>query len=120
MDANGMACGVEYGGITKMKPIVLIACLLLVTRLAVAGPVAFGAAQPDAEMDGRFESADGWTGGDGDYSVALTPERTLWLFSDTWVGKVREGQRVEATIVNNTLGLQDGRGAKLQFIVQQE
>ena len=75
--------------------------------------------RPAPEMDALFQQTNGWIGGDGAYSVALTPERTLWLFSDTWVGNVRDGRRTNVTMVNNTLALQNGRGtnANLQFIV---
>lgn len=73
-------------------------------------------------MDALFQQANGWIGGDGVYSVALTPERTLWLFSDTWIGEVRDGHRTNATMVNNTLALQDVRGApaKPEFIVRRD
>jgi hypothetical protein len=105
-----------------MRPGQLITCLLLVTRLAAADPLVFTGARPAPEMNALFEQKDNWIGGDGVYSVALTPERTLWLFSDTWVGSVRAGKRTNATIVNNTLALQDGRGAsaKLQFIIRRD
>src|SRR5262249_13244252 len=41
-------------------------------------------------------------------------------FSDTWVGKVREGRRVDATIVNNSVAIQDGHGrdARTRFYVR--
>ena len=74
------------------------------------------------ELNSLFEPHEGWIGGDGAFSVVLSSRRTLWLFSDTWVGSVRQGKRENATIVNNTLALQDGRGkdAKLQFIVRKD
>jgi hypothetical protein len=77
-------------------------------------------ARSSPEWDAKFELRDGWIGGDGASSVAVSPERTLWLFSDTWVGKVRDGRRTDATIVNNTAAVQEGhgRGAKLRFIVR--
>jgi hypothetical protein len=51
----------------------------------------------------------------------MSPERRLWLFSDTWVGSVHDGKRNNATIVNNSVALQDGSGeaAKLRFVVRQ-
>jgi hypothetical protein len=81
---------------------------------------AFGKAEAMPAMDKLFQPTDGWIGGDGAHSIALTNERTLWLFSDTWVGKVRNGKRTDATMVNNTLALQEGRGAnsKVEFIVR--
>jgi len=105
-----------------MTPIRLIPCLLLATHLAAAGPIVFAEARPAPEMNALFEQKDNWIGADGAYSVALTQERTLWLFSDTWVGSVRAGKRTNATIVNNTLALQDGRGegAKLEFIIRHD
>ena len=70
----------------------------------------------------RFSPSDGWIGGDGVYSVALSPEKTLWLFSDTFVGKVQDGRRTGATMVNNTVAIQDGHGdqAMLRFVVRRD
>lgn len=77
-------------------------------------------AQPAPEVDRLFQNTDGWIGGDGAYSVALSAERTLWLFSDTWVGKVQGGKRTNASLVNNTVAIQEGRGpqARVRFIVR--
>ena len=58
--------------------------------------------------DACFNRQDGWTGGDGAYSIALSDERILWLFGDTWIGKVRDNRRLEAVIVKNTAALQQG------------
>jgi len=77
--------------------------------------------QPAPAWDGLFLQKDGWIGADGAYSVALGPQRVLWLFSDTWVGKIRDGKRMDATIVSNTLAVQDGfdpTTAKVQFIIR--
>jgi hypothetical protein len=85
--------------------------------------VAFGRAEPMPDLDAKFEQMEGWIGGDGAYSVAMhspgSPKQTLWLFSDTWIGTVRQGKRNGATLVNNTLALQQGVGveAKVKFIV---
>jgi hypothetical protein len=83
-----------------------VARLALVPLLIGAGPLVVKSAVPVPELDALFDRADGWIGAEGAYSVALSPKRTLWLFSDTWVGKVREGRRTDATIVNNTVGVQ--------------
>jgi hypothetical protein len=76
-------------------------------------------AEPDAALNARFRRKDGWVGGDGAYSVALAETRSLWLFSDTWVGRVRDGKRADVTLVNNTVAVQDGTGAdaKLTYFV---
>jgi hypothetical protein len=79
-------------------------------------------AEPDAALTAKFRQTDGWVGGDGAFSVPLSDKRTLWLFSDTWVGSVRDGKRKDVTMVNNTVGVQDGSGpdAKLTFFVQKD
>ncbi len=89
---------------------------------ARSASLTFGKAEPDPEMNALFQPHDGWIGGDGAYSVALAPQRTLWLFSDTWIGSVREGKRTNATMVNNTLGILEGRGkeAKVKFVVRKD
>ena len=83
---------------------------------------AFGKAEPMPEMDALFRPTDGWIGADGAHSVDLTNQRTLWLYSDTWVGKVRNGKRTDATMVNNTLAIQEGRGPKahVEFIIRRD
>jgi hypothetical protein len=105
-----------------MRSSQIITALLLIASPAAADPPVFAEARPVPEMNALFEQKDNWIGGDGDYSVALTPERTLWLFSDTWIGSVRNGHRTNAAMVNNTLALEDGHGAgaKIQFIVRHD
>lgn len=103
-----------------MIPIVLIAILAAGVR---ADPPAAGSlpavvkAEPDAALTAKFRRTQGWVGGDGAYSVPLSDNRALWLFSDTWVGHVRDGKRKDVTLVNNTVGVQDSTGAdaKLTF-----
>ncbi len=74
------------------------------------------------EMDELFRNKDGWIGADGAHSFAISDTKTIWLFSDTWVGKVRGGKRTDATMVNNTLAVQEGRGkkSKVEFVIRKE
>jgi hypothetical protein len=93
----------------------MAALLLCLTSLATA--------QPAPAWDALFQQRDGWIGADGANSVALAPQRVAWLFSDTWVGKIQDGKRTDATIVNNTLALQDGLDpatAKIEFIIRRD
>lgn len=61
------------------------------------------------QYDSLFTRNKGWTGADGDYSIALSDNLTLWLYSDTWVGDVSENRHENATIINNSVGLQFGK-----------
>jgi len=81
--------------------------------------LAFGQATVDSSMNALFDRKEGWIGADAAYSVDLNPQRRIWLFDDTWVGRVRDGKRTDATIVNNSIGLQDtgGGGSKIRFVV---
>ena len=81
-------------------------------------PVVVKSAVVAPDLDALFENIDGWIGGDGAYSVSLAPHQTVWLFSDTWVGKVREGRRTEATIVNNTVAVQEGSHEHARFHIE--
>jgi hypothetical protein len=87
------------------------------TLLLGGGPSIVKSALPAPELDALFQRTDGWIGGDGAYSVAVSPHRTLWLFSDTWVGKIRNGRRTDATIVNNTIGVQEGARGHLNYTI---
>jgi hypothetical protein len=63
-------------------------------------------ARPDAEWDELFTRAYGWTGGDVVGTVVLPDGRTLWLFGDTWVGKVARGGHAPGShMINNSIAL---------------
>ena len=97
----------------------VIGWVALVPLLLGAGPPVVKTAAPAPDLDALFDRTDGWIGGDGAFSVAVSPKRTLWLFSDTWVGKIRDGRRTDATIVNNTVGVQEGSGGRLSYTIAQ-
>ena len=61
------------------------------------------------QYDALFSNKDGWTGGDGAYSVALNQQTIAWFFGDTWIGQIKNGRHVNATLVNNSVALQHGR-----------
>lgn len=58
------------------------------------------------ELDARFQRTNGWIGADGSFSVPLSPCKTVWLFSDTIVGKVQDGKRSGAKMINNSIAIQ--------------
>ncbi len=61
---------------------------------------------PDSEWNAVFDRADGWTGADAAGSVDLGDGRTVWLFGDTWIGKIRDGKRLPgARMVNNSIAV---------------
>ena len=80
-------------------------------------PPAVRSAEPIPALDQTFQRQEGWTGADGAYSIQLDPSRTLWTFADTWIGKIVDGKRVEAKMINNTAAIQklDDREAPWQF-----
>src|SRR5262245_60263784 len=95
-------------------------CILwvaLIPLLLGAGPPLVKSATPAPDLDALFDRADGWIGSDGAYSVALSPKRIIWLFSDTWVGKIRHSGRTDATIVNNSVGVQGGVGERVTYSI---
>lgn len=59
-----------------------------------------------------FATTSGWTGADGAYSIALTDKKILWLYGDTWVGKIRNNKHVDAVLINNSLAIQNGTNPK--------
>ena len=88
---------------------------VLALAWAATGAIAWAAAPPQftvealPEYDALFRRESGWTGADVASTVALSDEVTLWLYGDTWVGDVRDGKHVNATMVNNSVGVQRGR-----------
>jgi len=55
-----------------------------------------------------FYREKGWTGADAVYSVPISDELTLWIFGDTWIGDIIDGKHKNATMVNNSIALQQG------------
>lgn len=64
---------------------------------------------PAPEYESVFHRDQGWTGADGTYSFPMNDGRTMWGFSDTFFGEVRQGQRdPQFRFVHNSMVLQDG------------
>jgi len=85
----------------------LLAATACAARAIAAEParVRVVKAEPTADWNARFNNTEGWIGGDGVFSALLAPQRVLFLFGDTLLGKVSAGRRRGATMVNNTVGL---------------
>ncbi len=81
--------------------------LLIIIAACTSAPNVVVDALP--QYDVLFSNEKGWTGADGAYSVALTPNTTAWFFGDTWIGQVKNGQHVNATLVNNSMAIQYGK-----------
>jgi hypothetical protein len=60
------------------------------------------------QHEALFQRTEGWTGGDGVFSVGLDPNRILWLFGDTFIGEVKDGRHLNFVLVNNTIAVQKG------------
>ena len=69
------------------------------------------AADYDRQLDSLFMAEDnGWLGSDVAHSIVLSDTSTLWLFGDTFLGKVRDGKRIaKGRHVNSTVALRDRR-----------
>jgi Domain of unknown function (DUF4185) len=93
--------------------------VLLSTCVLLAGVDAQAEAQPAAkpapEWDALFQRDSGWIGADGNYSIPLGHDTTLWLFSDTFIGQVQDGKRLNASMIHNSLALQRGTNAPQFF-----
>jgi hypothetical protein len=88
----------------------LFIILLAVTLLCCAGgkPGPNVAVETLPQYDALFANENGWTGGDGAYSVALNQHTIAWFFGDTWIGQIKNGRHVNATLVHNSVALQHG------------
>lgn len=61
------------------------------------------------EIENSFFTGDKhWRGADGAATVDLGKGRVLWLFSDTFIDTLGTGQRTNATIIRNSLAIQEG------------
>lgn len=79
-------------------------------------PFELESAKPRADLTAAFVRTSGWTGSDCAYSISLGPKRSLWLFGDTWIGKVENGRREGARMINNSAAWQQRDDlTKLEF-----
>lgn len=103
----------------RRPPLPLLLLLsVLGPALCAGGDMSVTSVRRAPELDALFRQDHGWTGGDGDYSIRLDENRLLWFFGDSWIGRVEGGRHVDATLVNNAVGLQslrDGRARKLDY-----
>ena len=67
-------------------------------------------ADPEPLLNAYSNTGKGWTGGDSTYSVQLSGGRTVWIFSDTFLGPVNpDGSRPTTTpFLNNSFVVQRG------------
>lgn len=96
----------------RLKPLIRIvsgACLLL---LLACQPLLRPTVEVMPAYEALFAGDRGWIGADAVYSAALGPDRIIWLFGDTFIGKVEDGRRLDASIVNNSVAIQTGRSAQ--------
>jgi hypothetical protein len=64
-------------------------------------------------LQDRLANKNGWIGSDAAYSIPLAPDRSLWLFGDTFVGKVVANKRVGSTMIHNSIAIEErGGGSK--------
>lgn len=89
----------------------LNASSLVVPVLAflLAGPLQAQPQTPAPEYEEAFHRSHGWTGADGTYSYPVPGQATVWGFSDTFFGEVREGRRLRPfRFEHNSMMLQKG------------
>jgi hypothetical protein len=90
-------------------------CVALSSRPCDLYAPAVATVRIDAALNTTFSqyaetTPDGWTGGDSTFSVRIPDGRTLWLFSDTFLGPLnKNGTRpANAHVVNNSFVVQAG------------
>ena len=111
----------------RQSKVLSLAIFVLVGLYDRAWQIKTGAAEPKysvepmPQYDALFTQEKGWTGADGAYSVALSDTVTLWLYGDTWIGNIVDGQHKDATMINYSIALQSGKDpstATVRFIWQ--
>lgn len=85
--------------------LVLAATFVLAAVSAIAGDISFHAS-PAREWNQLFQRTNGWIGADVAYSVPLGPDKTLWIFGDTFVGRIHDGKRTQAKMIHSSIALQ--------------
>lgn len=76
-------------------------------RKRPASPYKIATVSSYRPLQDRLANKNGWIGSDAAYSVSLSPDRSLWLFGDTFVGKVVDNKRVKPVMINNSLAIEE-------------
>lgn len=105
------------GAVRPSRPGAAIATGWLLLVVACAGAPLPRTAAPWPEADALFRRDPRWLGGDAVYSVDLGHDRILWLFGDSFVAPDGARDRRTATMVRNTLAVQQGRDPASASIV---
>lgn len=65
----------------------------------------------DEKIQAAFDQKDGWLGADGAYSLPLSPDKTLWAFSDTIQGHCDgDACTLKPEMAHNSLAMQTKDG----------
>ncbi|MGH2829821.1 MAG: DUF4185 domain-containing protein [Actinomycetota bacterium] len=88
-----------------MKRFGFAAVIVLATSMALAPARAVETDPFQDRLNAYGNTGQGWTGGDGTYSVPLPDGRTAWIFSDTFLGTVNpDGTRPAGSpLVHNSI-----------------
>ncbi len=87
----------------------LVLVILLLSACAGRHPLPQFSVEPLPRYEALFQRSQGWTGGDGVFSVGLDSNRILWLFGDTFIGEVKDGRHIDDVLVNNSIAIQKGK-----------
>jgi len=60
------------------------------------------------EADQLFRTDPCWVGGDDAYSIPYLGDKTVWLFADTGIDPTGNHSRNTATMIRNSIAIQDG------------
>ena len=99
----------------------IIAMALAMTALhIVAGDFSFRVS-PAPEWNQMFQRTNGWIGADVAYSVPLADKKTLWLFGDTFVGRILDGKRTRPEMIHSSIAIQHfGKQPQFYFPVDEQ
>jgi Domain of unknown function (DUF4185) len=85
--------------------VVLTIAFALIAISAVAGDFSFRVSVTP-EWNDMFQRTNGWLGADVAYSVPLGPDKTLWIFGDTFIGQIRDGKRTRTKMIHSSIAIQ--------------
>jgi hypothetical protein len=94
----------------KYTRICLIALSLICISFGINEGIKFRV-RIDTDYNALFTRTKGWTGGDIAHTVPLSDSMTLWLFGDSWIGKVKNNRHVNSKMIANSVAIQYGKAA---------
>jgi hypothetical protein len=92
----------------KMPVVILVLLLTCIQETHSQGKIKQENITVQEINNSLFKDDKYWRGADGAATIYLGENKTLWLYSDTFIDIKGTGKRINSTIIRNSIAIQKG------------